>query len=75
MSKLRGVAIIFIGIVTLSDRISYAELPTTLTCTSNARAGRDFQTFSNYAHVWSGQKGHMTDQETFEVITKDKIKI
>lgn len=67
--------IIFIGLVTLSGRVSYAELPTTLVCTSNARAERDFQTMSSLPKVWSGQKGHTIDKEPFRIITKDQIKI
>jgi len=60
------------GLLTNSLTASGQELPTTLTCISNANASRDYGFIEKR---WTGQKGHLISEDSstpFIIATKDR---
>jgi len=56
-------------LLAISSTAESQELPTTLMCTSNAKASRDYGFVEKR---WTGQKGHLVEaDESFQIATRD----
>ena len=70
MTRMCAFALLLYMLLPISLTVEGQEIPTAVTCTSNAIASRDY----GFAEkVWTGQKGHMVESSApFQIATKDR---